>query len=249
MEPDGSDIVCLSFHETNEWNPSVDNDGKIVYTRWDYVDRGFNQAHHAWTTTPDGRDPRAVNGNFSPNQGARPHFEISMRAIPGSQKYMGTAACHHGQAYGSIILVDPLMPDDNAMAQVKRLEVDRFVNRQFEVSAAILLDRDGSEHHAGALLVAETNLRLVSDGCGFRQQLDHAQGGDFRQIRHRIDAVVNVDQADRAEIGDGLRIRRREGCPGLERLAHGGQVGNHGGHRACFDGNGVETRNRVIAIE
>jgi hypothetical protein len=25
-------------------------------TRWDCVDRGFNQAHHLWLTTPDGRD-------------------------------------------------------------------------------------------------------------------------------------------------------------------------------------------------
>jgi hypothetical protein len=126
MNADGSDIVTLSPHETNEWQPSVNNNGMVVYTRWDYVDRGFSQAHHAWTTTPDGRDPRAVNGNFSPNMGARPQFEVSMRAIPGSHKYMGTAACHHGQAYGSIILVDPLMPDDNAMAQVKRLTPDQL---------------------------------------------------------------------------------------------------------------------------
>jgi hypothetical protein len=126
MNPDGSDIVALSPHETNEWQPSVNNSGMVVYTRWDYVDRGFNQAHHGWTTTPDGRDPRAIHGNFSPNQGARPHFEISLRAIPGSSKYMGTAACHHGQAYGSIILVDPLMPDDNAMAPVKRMTPDQL---------------------------------------------------------------------------------------------------------------------------
>ena len=125
INADGSDLVALSPHETNEWQPSVDNNGMIVYTRWDYVDRGFNQAHHAWTTTADGRDPRAIHGNFSPNQGARPHMEMSMRAIPGSNKYMGTAACHHGQAYGSIILVDPLMADDNAMAPVKRLTPDQ----------------------------------------------------------------------------------------------------------------------------
>jgi len=126
MNADGSDIVMLSPHETNEWQPSVDNNGMAVYTRWDYVDRGGNQAHHAWTTTPDGRDPRAVNGNFSPSHGSRPQFEISMRAIPGSRKYIGTAACHHGQAYGSIILVDPSVPDDNAMAQVKRLTPDQL---------------------------------------------------------------------------------------------------------------------------
>ncbi|MEI7902559.1 MAG: NPCBM/NEW2 domain-containing protein, partial [bacterium] len=126
MNVDGSDIVALSPHETNEWQPSVNNNGMVVYTRWDYVDRGFNQAHHAWITSPDGRDPRAVHGNFSSNQGARPHFEISMREIPGSRKYMGTAACHHGQAYGSIILVDPSVPDDNAMAPVKRLTPDQL---------------------------------------------------------------------------------------------------------------------------
>ncbi|MEI7901845.1 MAG: NPCBM/NEW2 domain-containing protein [bacterium] len=126
MNADGSDIVALSPHETNEWQPSVNNYGMVVYTRWDYVDRGFNQAHHAWTTSPDGRDPRAVHGNFAPSQGARPHFEITMRAIPGTQKYMGTAACHHGQAYGSIILVDPRVPDDNAMAPVKRLTPDQL---------------------------------------------------------------------------------------------------------------------------
>jgi hypothetical protein len=126
MARDGSDIQCLSPHETNEWQPSIDNNGMILYTRWDYVDRGFNQAHHAWTTFPDGRDPRVVNGNFSPNQGSRPHSEISLRAIPGSRKYMGTAACHHGQAYGSVILIDPTIPDDEAMGPVKRLTPEQL---------------------------------------------------------------------------------------------------------------------------
>ena len=126
MNDDGSDIVTLSPHETNEWGPSVANDGMVVYTRWDYVDRGFNQAHHAWTTTPDGRDPRSVHGNFSPNQRARPHFEIGLRAVPGSRKFMATAACHHGQAYGSIILIDPSVPDDNAMGPVKRMTPDQL---------------------------------------------------------------------------------------------------------------------------
>ena len=77
MFPDGTDIVCLSPHETNEWEPSVDNDGMVVYTRWDYTDRGFNQAHHAWITYPDGRDPReGIGGNGLENavhQRARPH--------------------------------------------------------------------------------------------------------------------------------------------------------------------------------
>jgi len=126
MNPDGSDIVCLSPHETNEWQPSVNHDGVVLYTRWDYVDRGFNQAHHGWTTKPDGRDPRAIHGNFSSDQRSRPHFEITLRAVPNSRKYMVTAACHHGQAYGSIILIDPSVPDDNRMGPVKRLTPDQL---------------------------------------------------------------------------------------------------------------------------
>jgi hypothetical protein len=46
MKPDGSDLIPIDFHETNEWQPSVDNHGMIVYTRWDYVDRDHSAAHH-----------------------------------------------------------------------------------------------------------------------------------------------------------------------------------------------------------
>ncbi|NUQ61681.1 MAG: hypothetical protein HUU20_04280, partial [Pirellulales bacterium] len=37
MDGSGDNIERLSCHETNEWHPSVLNDGRIVYTRWDYV--------------------------------------------------------------------------------------------------------------------------------------------------------------------------------------------------------------------
>jgi hypothetical protein len=126
MNGDGSDIVRLSHHETNEWQPSIDNNGMVIYTRWDYVDRGFNQAHHPWTTTPDGRDARAIHGNFAISPRVRPHFEITVRSIPGSHKLTATAACHHGQAYGSLVLIDPKIPDDDAMAPLKRITPDQL---------------------------------------------------------------------------------------------------------------------------
>jgi len=126
MNADGSDIVMLSPHETNEWHPTVGNDGMIIYTRWDYVDRGFNQAHHLWLTTPDGRDSRAIHGNFSPSERVRPHMELDGRAIPGSHKLIATAACHHGQAYGSLVLIDPRIEDDDAMAPVRRITPDQL---------------------------------------------------------------------------------------------------------------------------
>ncbi len=120
MAADGSNIACLSFHETNEWHPSVTHDGLILWTRWDYVDRHGCTAHMPWVTGLDGRDPRPVHGNYSP-RGTRPDMELDCRAIPGSRKLIATAAPHHGQAYGSLILIDPQTPDDDGMGPIRRI--------------------------------------------------------------------------------------------------------------------------------
>ena len=123
MAADGSDITALSVHETNEWHPSVTNDGRIIYTRWDYVDRHGCTAHQPWITTLDGRDSRAVHGNFAPRK-SRPDMEVDVRAIPGSLKYLSTAAPHHGQAFGSLVMIDPLVEDDDGMGPLKRITPD-----------------------------------------------------------------------------------------------------------------------------
>jgi hypothetical protein len=124
MEPDGSDIVCVSFHETHEWHPSVDNDGMLVYTRWDYVDRDTNIAHHIWTSFPDGRDPRSFHGNYPDRRQSRPWMEMSIRAIPNSHRYVAATGAHHGQAFGSLVMIDPRHKDDRAMSQLTRLTPD-----------------------------------------------------------------------------------------------------------------------------
>ncbi|GHT44528.1 hypothetical protein FACS189454_02210 [Planctomycetales bacterium] len=123
MNPDGSMMRALSFHETNEWHPSVTNDGRILYTRWDYPDRHGCTAHQAWITTLDGRDPRQVHGNFAPRE-VRHDMELDCRPIPNSPKFVATGAPHHGQSYGSLVLIDPQMKDDDAMAPAKRLTPD-----------------------------------------------------------------------------------------------------------------------------
>ncbi len=124
MAPDGSDIIRFSYHETHEWHPSVTNDGMVVYTRWDYVDRDTNIAHHIWTSFPDGRDPRSFHGNYPDRRETRPWMEMSIRAIPGSHKFVATAAAHHGNAFGSLVLIDQRRQDDGMMSQLNRLTPD-----------------------------------------------------------------------------------------------------------------------------
>ena len=45
----GRNIRQLSFGEANEWEPSVLSDGRIAYTRWDYVNRNAVWHQSLWT--------------------------------------------------------------------------------------------------------------------------------------------------------------------------------------------------------
>lgn len=117
--PGGQDPHPISFHETQEWDPAILNDGRIAYTRWDYVDRHPVFYEHLWTTHPDGTEPAALFGNKTFN----PVGIWETRAIPGSRKVMATAAAHHAMTAGSIILVDTGRGGDGP-APVQRLTPD-----------------------------------------------------------------------------------------------------------------------------
>lgn len=102
MKPEGSDIRTLSYHETQEWDPAVLNDGRVIYTRWDYVDRDAVHYQQLWTTRPDGTAPSAYYGNNTFN----PVGVWEARPVPGSRKIMATAAAHHAMTAGTIVLID-----------------------------------------------------------------------------------------------------------------------------------------------
>ena len=126
MNQDGSQMRCLSYHETNEWAPSVSNDGKILWTRWDYIDRHGCTVHHPWQMSLNGSDPRQVQGNYTIRRN-RSDTEMDVRAIPGSKKLVATGGPHHGQNYGSLVVIDPsqaALEDKDDMSAVRRLTPD-----------------------------------------------------------------------------------------------------------------------------
>ena len=149
IKADGSDMICLSKHEVTELMPSVDNDGMIVYTRWDYIDRDFSAAHHLWICYPDGRDPRAPHGNYPfphhtfegswvDGRADRPWAEYSIRAIPGSHKYVATASLHHiDYPRGEPVIIDISVEDDNRMSQVTRLRACALLDEGWDYHGAI----------------------------------------------------------------------------------------------------------------
>ena len=103
MNADGSEPKTLSFHETNEWHPFALNDGRIVYTRWDYVDRSAANFHGLWISNPDGSNPISLFGNYTTRINAcyQPH------AIPGSDRVLFVAGAHHADVGGALVIVDP----------------------------------------------------------------------------------------------------------------------------------------------
>ncbi len=141
MKADGGDIYPISYYETSEWQPSVDNSGMLVYTRWDYTDREDCLGSLFWTCFPDGRDPRAPHGNypfpwhtFADNThgdhrygkcpdapSGLPMTEMHIRALPNSHRYVLTAAPHHGETFGSLCVLDLRLPDDYHMGQLRRV--------------------------------------------------------------------------------------------------------------------------------
>jgi len=100
MEPDGSHIRPLSFANLSEWAPSVMADGRIIWTRSEYLDKGADFGHTLWAIRPDGTHPELVFGNNTRNCYA------NGREVPGTGEICCTLISHGGDLNGPIALVD-----------------------------------------------------------------------------------------------------------------------------------------------
>lgn len=119
MGADGSNIRQLSFGEANEWDPSVLPDGRLIYTRWDYINRHDTLFQSLWTMRPDGTDTAHFYGNYSAN----PCMTAEARGIPGTRRVVCTATAHHAYTAGSLITIDPDRGQDG-MEPLTRLTPD-----------------------------------------------------------------------------------------------------------------------------
>ena len=107
-EGDGSSIRRISFNEANEWNPAVLADGRIVYSRWDYINRHDTRFQSLWAMRPDGTGTVHYYGNYS----SAPCMIAEPRQIPRSHKIVATGTDHHGYTAGTILVIDPRLGED-----------------------------------------------------------------------------------------------------------------------------------------
>ncbi|MCL2103766.1 MAG: hypothetical protein FWH21_01710, partial [Kiritimatiellaeota bacterium] len=108
MDADGTNIRQLSRSSVSETAPSMLPDGRILYTRWEYVDKGAVSVKCLWAMRPDGTASSEVYGNDI----AFPPTLNFGRAVPGAPNLYVVAGVPHcpQNNVGTVILLDMNKP-------------------------------------------------------------------------------------------------------------------------------------------
>ncbi|MBM3502078.1 MAG: hypothetical protein FJX74_25785, partial [Armatimonadetes bacterium] len=109
-EPDGSGLRMISANVEHDNTPWVLPDGRVLYMRWEYVDRSQVHYHHLWTTNPDGTEQMPFYGNLHPGTAM-----LDAKGIVGTRQAVAIFSPGHGQHehMGPVAIVDPGDGPDN----------------------------------------------------------------------------------------------------------------------------------------
>ena len=102
MNKEGGEIKPLSFANLSEFAPSVADDGRILWTRSEYVDKGADYGHTLWTIRADGTSPELVFGNTI----NLPQGYANGRRVPDSEDVCCVMISHFGDLNGPVALID-----------------------------------------------------------------------------------------------------------------------------------------------
>jgi len=102
MDGDGENAKRLSSNTLSDMSVSVYGDGRLMFTRWEYVDWNLTYRQALWTQYPDGRNMALWFGNLTED----PAAFIQSVAIPGRSAVVCTFAPHHGCSSGALGVVD-----------------------------------------------------------------------------------------------------------------------------------------------
>lgn len=92
----------VGFDQVHTSNPTLLDDGRVVYTRWDYNDRGQVWAQPLFQMNPDGTGQAEYYGMNS----WFPTTTTHARQIPGTRKIMATVLGHHTPQHGKLGIFD-----------------------------------------------------------------------------------------------------------------------------------------------
>lgn len=103
--PENKNLRRLTFDQDANWNPVVMNNGRVMYTRWEYTDLTHYYSRIVMHMNPDGTENKALYGS-----GAMfPNSTFDIQPLPGQgSAFVGIISGHHGIARsGRLIVFDP----------------------------------------------------------------------------------------------------------------------------------------------
>jgi Hydrazine synthase alpha subunit middle domain len=153
-DADGGNIRPISSNNEHDNTPWPLPDGRILYQRWEYVDRSQVHYHHLWTTNPDGTNQMVYYGNFHPGI-----LMIDAKPIPNSEKVVALFSPGHGRREhdGVVTIVTPKAgPDEKGSARTLH-EKPWF--------------RDPYPLSEDCILAAQHKLIIAMDGTGKTREL------------------------------------------------------------------------------
>ncbi|HJN08184.1 MAG TPA: hypothetical protein QF564_05795 [Pirellulaceae bacterium] len=102
MNGDGSDIQQVGHSTLHEGHASLLADGRVIYDRWEYVDRNFGDAQGVWSANPDGTNHAIYWGNNTNSPGG----VLDAREIPETGQFLATFSSCHDRPWGALAIVD-----------------------------------------------------------------------------------------------------------------------------------------------
>ncbi|MEJ2704563.1 MAG: hypothetical protein P8Z79_19185, partial [Sedimentisphaerales bacterium] len=102
MGADGANIHQIARSTLHEGHGTLLADGRILYDRWEYVDRNFGDAQGLWTVNPDGTNQSVYWGNNTWSPGG----VIDARAIGETGKVLCILGSCHDLPWGALAIID-----------------------------------------------------------------------------------------------------------------------------------------------
>ena len=160
MGRDGANIHQITRSTAHENQISLMPDGRILYSRWDYVDRNFGDGHGFWVANPDGCNQAIIWGNNK----AHPAAVWTSRMIPGTSRLLCILGTHHGSLGGALAIIDPQIALDGREAILRSWPAANL--KRFDDPEPLNLDNtadDSDVMKAARTWPAETRALLPHD--------------------------------------------------------------------------------------
>lgn len=119
MDADGANVRQLTFDQDDDSYPAVMNNGRVMFTRWEYAGTPHFFTRLMFQMNPDGSGQEELYGSNS----YWPNAVYGARSIPGHPtRFIGIVSGHHGdRRMGELVLFDPAQGRQEADGVVQRI--------------------------------------------------------------------------------------------------------------------------------